>query len=362
MYRIFKPTLFIDLKRVVKNLERMLEKAEKSNVKFRPHFKTHQSLMIGNIFRKYGVKAITVSSLDMALYFAKDGWDDITVAFPVNIIEIDKINFLASKIELNLLFDSIDAVNIISKNLKGNVNGYIKIDTGYNRAGVYYKDLTKIKKIVRQLIKQNKIKFKGLLSHFGHTYYSKNNSEIKETYHTSVEILNDIKSKLKDIHSNIEISIGDTPSCSLINDFSGVDEIRPGNFIFYDYKMLSLNVCREEDIAVAVACPVISIYEDRKEILVYCGAIHLSKDSIKINGKELYGIPVISCKNGWGKIEKGNFVKSLSQEHGLLKVTEKFIRNVKIGDIIFIIPIHSCLTADALKSYVSLDGKLIDHM
>ena len=38
----------------------------------------------------------------------------------------------------------------------------------------------------------------------------------------------------------LEISIGDTPACSILEEFAGVDEVRPGNFVFYDVMQLSL--------------------------------------------------------------------------------------------------------------------------
>ena len=73
----------------------MAGKAHANRLVFRPHFKTHQSHLIGQWFREEGVTKITASSLSMAAYFAEDGWDDITVAFPVNIREMDTINELA---------------------------------------------------------------------------------------------------------------------------------------------------------------------------------------------------------------------------------------------------------------------------
>ncbi|MDD4646297.1 MAG: alanine racemase, partial [Bacteroidales bacterium] len=74
----------------------MAAKASRSGVIFRPHFKTHQSLTIGRWFREAGTRYITESSLVAAGYFASDGWNDITVAIPVNLREIDQINRLAS--------------------------------------------------------------------------------------------------------------------------------------------------------------------------------------------------------------------------------------------------------------------------
>ena len=63
---ITKPTLLIDKKRVLKNIEMMSRKAKDHNLIFRPHFKTHQSLEVGRWFKESGVESITVSSFEMA--------------------------------------------------------------------------------------------------------------------------------------------------------------------------------------------------------------------------------------------------------------------------------------------------------
>ena len=50
---IIKPTLVINKERILANIERMSKKAKDSKVLFRPHFKTHQSSVIGVWFRNY---------------------------------------------------------------------------------------------------------------------------------------------------------------------------------------------------------------------------------------------------------------------------------------------------------------------
>jgi D-serine deaminase-like pyridoxal phosphate-dependent protein len=105
-----------------RNIKRMAEKARRSDVRFRPHVKTHQSATIGEWFRAEGVSGITVSSLDMAEYFAENGWDDITVAFPANWLQIDLIKRLAERIRLNLLVESTESVEFLAQNLPSPVN------------------------------------------------------------------------------------------------------------------------------------------------------------------------------------------------------------------------------------------------
>ncbi len=50
------------------------------------------------------------------LYLVED-WNDITIAFPVNILEIDKINELVKRITLNLLVENIEASSFLAENL-----------------------------------------------------------------------------------------------------------------------------------------------------------------------------------------------------------------------------------------------------
>ena len=96
------PTLILNQKQAKKNLLTMAKKASKQNIRFRPHFKTHQSAQIGKWFRDAGVTQITVSSVSMAEYFAKNGWTDILIAFPDNIREIERIRALAKSVHLGL--------------------------------------------------------------------------------------------------------------------------------------------------------------------------------------------------------------------------------------------------------------------
>ena len=104
------PTIVLDETRVRRNIARMAAKARANRVRFRPHFKTHQSAQIGEWFRAEGVQAITVSSVRMAEYFAAHGWQDITIAFPANVREIAAMNRLASQVQLHLLVESVPTV------------------------------------------------------------------------------------------------------------------------------------------------------------------------------------------------------------------------------------------------------------
>jgi D-serine deaminase-like pyridoxal phosphate-dependent protein len=361
---ITKPILLLDKRKVLQNIEKMVAKARRSKVLFRPHFKTHQSAKIGEWFREFGVEAITVSSVEMAMYFAQHGWKDITVAFPTNILEIENINRLASSIKLNLLVESKETVTFLAKYLQAAVDVWIKIDVGYHRTGIPWDHFDEIVVLAYQIEHSKQMAFKGLLTHSGHTYRAQSTAEATTIYHETVQHLQEIKQRLiVEGYLNTQISIGDTPSCSIVEHFSGVDEIRPGNFVFYDIMQLNIGSCTEEDIAVAVACPVVAKHRERNEIVIYGGAVHLSKEFIvDKKGNKIFGNVAQLEGDSWSSMIQDTYVSALSQEHGIIKTGNNFFDKVKIGDILLVLPIHSCLTVNLLRKYLTLDEEIITTM
>ena len=357
---IVRPTLVLDKDTCLRNIERMAEKAKSKNLIFRPHFKTHQSSIIGNWFRDFGVTSITVSSVSMANYFGNNGWDDITIAFPINVLEIDLINQLAAKINLNILIENKESLEILDKFIKYRTGVFIEIDTGHNRTGISSSKTNQIDAILGILKGNKKLDFKGFLSHTGHTYQASSRHDIFNRHFDALLKMRSLKNLFKNDWPNLILSLGDTPSATICDNFDEIDEIRPGNFIFYDLMQYKLGVCKLEDIALRLICPVVARHASRNEIIVYGGATHISKESItNIDGKELYGQIVVDSENGKVLLDERNYLHKLAQEHGIIKVSYKDFNKFNVGDLVEIIPVHSCLTANLIGSYLTSDGELI---
>lgn len=362
--KITVPTLLLDRQKCMKNIQRMVDKATQQNLVLRPHFKTHQSSNIGRWFRQAGVDKITVSSLRMAEYFANDHWLDITVAFPVNLLEIDLINRLAPYVQLNLLVENTESVQFLDRHLRRPVELFIKIDVGTHRTGIAPDAHDAIQKILEKIQASKTMHFAGFLAHAGHTYRARQKETIQEIHEDYLAQMATLKATYVDAFPHLLISVGDTPSCSLMDSFPGVDEIRPGNFVFYDTMQTEIGSCKIEDVAVAMACPVVAVHPERNEVVVYGGGIHFSKDRlIHPDGSEMYGTLVELLPSGWRQPEgPKSYLKSLSQEHGIAKVSTELAQTVKPGDILTFLPVHSCMTADLMKHYQTLDGEYIEMM
>ncbi|QSE96089.1 alanine racemase [Fulvivirga lutea] len=355
--KITKPTLILNAAVCRANIARMVNKAQSQGLELQPHFKTHQSKQIGQWFQELGVYKITVSSLGMAQYFAASGWNDITVAFPCNILEIDAINELAKDIALTVLVDNSDIAELLNSQVRNSISVYIEIDSGGNRSGIKPHQLEKVRDLANQISASDKLKFKGLYSHAGHTYGAKGESEIQNLANKSIEQLSSLKQLLLSEYPHLIACFGDTPSCSVLDSFANIDRISPGNFVFYDVMQSEIGSCQLQDIAVTVACPVVSIKQEENQLIIYGGAVHFSKDH---SGKYGYGQVVEFINNGWEIIEGATLIK-VSQEHGIIQLEDGLTSEFKIGDVIGVLPIHSCLTAECLRSYQTLNGELMDH-
>lgn len=346
------PTLFIDLEVARANIERMIEKAQQSSVEFRPHFKTHQSKEIGKIFRELGVSGITVSSIKMTEYFQSDGWDDITIAFPANVLAINEYNRIASSANLKTLVISEEVVKRLDRGLEEELGLYIEIDPDYGRSGIPVGKIEKIRSLLSTIDNSVHLYTAGFYCHAGHTYKARSGEEVKKIASEVLEKLSTLKKNFPEI----PICFGDTPSCSVIENFGPVDQISPGNFVFYDWMQVQIGSCTPNEIAVYMECPVIEKFQDRNQILIHGGAVHFSKDYVEIEGIKSFGEPMLKY------LSEETYLKNLSQEHGIIQCSDAVFKKINVGETIQIFPIHSCLTADLMREYHTKNGKVLDHM
>lgn len=360
---IIRPTLVLNKTVCLRNIEIMAEKAKRHRVVLRPHFKTHQSIEIGRWFRNYGINCITVSSVKMGQYFASDGWNDITIAFPFNSLEYEGLNDLTTKAKVNIVLDNTYSAKLLQGKLKSEVGVFIKITTGFKRVGISHNALNEINQLLENIHQNPLLQFKGFIAHAGHTYETKSKNEIQNIQFDSLQKMQKLKLVYQSKYPGLLISIGDTPGCSVSEYFHDADEIRPGNFVFFDLKQHQLGACNIDDIAVRMYCPVISKQAYQNEIVIYGGAIHFSKDHIiNIDGKALYGRVIINCNNERKLLGTLEYLCRLSQEHGIIKVSPDTFSKVNVGDLLEIIPVHSCLTAHAMGSYTTNKGEHISMM
>lgn len=348
-----RPVLLLDERRCKRNIKKMSEKCLKSSCILRPHFKTHQSVEIGRWFRIHGVTGITVSTPGMASYFADDGWNDITLAFPFYRAQLRAIRQLQKKASLRLFIHNKDDLLFLGRELEEPVEFYIELDNGYKRSGISPSHQNNISAIIETADNLENIDFHGFYIHDGRTYESSSKEEILHAVEGSVRLMQ----KMKELYPNAAISMGDTPSASTLPSFEFLDECSAGNFVFYDWMQYQIGSCSIDDIALFHLLPLAQSFPEENRAICHGGAVHCSKDYILDDGIKNYGQLASFNADKSVNILNGR-LESLSQEHGMLYVHEA-TKEVLNNHFVSIIPIHSCLTANLYGHYLTKDGKTI---
>jgi D-serine deaminase-like pyridoxal phosphate-dependent protein len=358
------PGLVLDAERVKRNALRISNIAKRNNVRLRPHVKTHKCVEVARIQIAGHDGAITVSTLAEAKAFAKHGFSDITYAVPIERGKFQEaIEIAGSGVKLNLLTDDADTVRRLDEaagNAGVKFDVFLKIDCGTHRVGVEPRSKEAFE-IPRLISDSTNLNFAGILTHAGHSYDVKTVEEIRRVASHERDSMVELAEKLRDEGIDVPtVSIGSTPTINHIDQLDGIDEVRPGNYIFFDAYQATLGSCGFEDTALTVLAAVIHHDRTRKRIVVDAGAIALSKDRGPVGLDPACGYGHVLDLQG---NETGMRVTSLSQEHGeILALDESTFQMFAVGSRLRILANHSCLTAAQHSHYNVLENeKIVDQ-
>lgn len=353
------PAFLIERSILHRNCDRMRQKALDSGVSFRPHVKTHKSVAIGRIQHGGGLGPITVSTLAEAEVFAADGFRDITYAVPLAPEKIARAAALASRVDrLSVLIDSERALHAIEE--YGASHGvvfdvFLKVDCGYHRAGVD-PDSPDSVRLAMAIARSESARMQGLLTHAGHSYHARDPEDIRRVAAEEAGCLSRFRALLATEGMGETLrSIGSTPTASVVERFSDCDEVRPGNYVFYDAFQTTIGSCSLAECAVSVLTTVVGSYPERATIVVDAGALALSKDLGPDHVDPSFGYGIV-CDTSLRPLPMK--VLALSQEHGKISAHA----HVPVGTRLRIVPNHSCLTAAMFDRYHIVDrGKVVDQ-
>jgi D-serine deaminase-like pyridoxal phosphate-dependent protein len=355
---ITSPTLLICEAKVRRNLQQMADRAKRHKLAFRPHAKTYQSQDVSNWIRELGVEEISVTSLRMANEFIEWGWEKLTIAMPTNPREFPEIKSLASKATISLFLTDKETALRMSREIPSPLGYFIELNAGYGRSGVDIKDLKTVTGIIEAAGHHH---CRGFYVHSGHTYDALNQEEVTRIHKELLGKVAVLKAEIPNLAQSLipglvrgrleqifEFSIGDTPACSIQEDFTNITSIGPGNFVYYDLVQAGLGSCTTDDVAVCLAAPVVQVLPERGEAIVHAGWVQLGKDRLPDG---TYGRLVRLSEDGsWSDIISDAAVIKLSQEHGTIRLPPAKLAELKSGDLVGILPVHACATVHGMRA------------
>jgi D-serine deaminase-like pyridoxal phosphate-dependent protein len=357
------PCLLLDVRRVRRNAARVSEIAKRNGVRLRPHVKTHKCVEVARIATEGHDGAVTTSTLAEVKAFARHGFNDFTYAVPIERGKFDDVvEILRNGVRLNVLTDDLETIRLLGMIASRNnvkIPIFLKVDSGYHRCGVDPHSEEAVT-IPRAIADASHLEFAGILTHAGHSYHARSNRDLQEIARGERDIMSKLAECLRDEGVDVPtVSIGSTPTINHVDHLDGIDEVRPGNYVFFDAYQATLGSCEMEDCALTVLTAVTHRSFDQKKVVVDAGAIALSKDRGPVEFDPACGFGRVLDLDGR---ELNLRVDSLSQEHGTIHVADDAtLGKLPVGARLRILSNHSCM-ASAQHSHFNVweDGAIVD--
>lgn len=328
------PAILIDCDVLEANIARQAGRALEAGVKLRPHAKTHKSPQIARMQLKAGAAGISLAKTSEAEVFAREGFDDIFLAYPVvGRGKPERLLALSDQIRLAVGVDSAEGAEALSAVFAAagrRLDVSIKIDCGYHRVGVLPENALALATRIADL---PGLRLRGVFTHGGHAYAAESAEGLAAVAEEEGEAVARVARELSKAGLPVEeVSVGSTPSARLVMKAPGVTECRPGNYVFHDGSQVALATCAVSDCAMTVLATVVSVPAPGRAV-VDAGSKTLSSDTLRPRG------------NGHGLVlGTGSRIEKLSEEHGIIRVEagDRF----QVGQRVRILPNHACVISN----------------
>lgn len=360
------PLVVVHRERLVQNIAEMARFANEQGVALRPHLKTHKTLEIARLQMEHGAIGLTCAKLGEAEVFLANGFKNILIAYPLvgkrKLVRLLELMIQYPDAEIQTLVDDLEQALALSKLLserqemrQGSLQAHsdslqvplwIKIDSGLHRCGVEPGE--RAAELVREVAHLPGVRFLGLLTHAGHAYGASGYEQVKEIGEGEARCLLETAQLVQSHGLDVPaISVGSTPTVRVSGAVKGVTEIRPGNYVFCDATQVRLGVITPDRCALRVFTRVVSRPAPDR-LVIDAGAKTLALD------KGAHGSDAVS---GYGLVvgHPQAVIERLSEEHGVVRVPAD--SPIRIGDVLEIIPNHSCPVANLTDELFVLDDQ-----
>ena len=331
---IVTPAVLIDCDVLEANIARQAGRAREAGVALRPHAKTHKSPQIARMQLEAGASGISLAKISEAEVFAREGFDDIFLAYPVvGRGKPERLLALSDQIRLAVGVDSLAGAEALSAAFAPagrRLDVLIKIDCGYHRVGVLPENALAL---ARRIADLPGVRLRGVFTHGGHAYAAETADRLAAVAQEEGEAVARVAAELSKAGLPVnDVSVGSTPTARLVMRAPGVTECRPGNYVFHDGSQAALGTCAVSDCAMTVLATVVSVPVSDRAV-VDAGSKTLSTDMLRPrpNGHGL----VLGTRS---RIEK------LSEEHGVIRVEAGDV--FAVGQRVRILPNHACVISN----------------
>jgi D-serine deaminase-like pyridoxal phosphate-dependent protein len=337
------PAILIDLDIMDRNLSRVADYARLHKLRLRPHTKTHKIPALGARQIALGAAGLTVAKVGEAEVMQRST-PDLLVAYPViGRSKLDRLMRVDTDITVSL--DSAEAAGQLSQAAQsaGRTIGVLaEFDAGLHRVGVPVGQ--RLHELVRSILELPGLDFRGIAFYPGHLKDAA--SPVDEMSASVQHALGQVRATGAEARI---VSGGSTPLLWRSHEVQGINEIRPGTYIFNDRNTVESNACQWDDCAATILCTVVSTAVDGQMIID--------------GGSKTFSSDRTSIAPGFGRVTEAPAAvfEKMNEEHGYVNLAG-VDRKFSIGDRVHVIPNHVCVAMNLHEQVYGVRNGRVDEV
>ncbi|HEY0367577.1 MAG TPA: D-TA family PLP-dependent enzyme [Pyrinomonadaceae bacterium] len=346
------PAVIVDLDIMDRNLSRMAAYCREHQLLLRPHTKTHKIPELAKRQLAGGATGITVAKIAEAEVMLDAGITDVLIAYPiVGPEKTTRLARLAERATITVSLDSEEVARGLSEATTRHgttVGVLIEMDVGFGRCGIDHE--ADLLALAGKVVDMPGLEFRGLMFFPGHFGVAPD-----ERAAMRVRVNEFLKGTLEAFTvAGLPVRIvsgGSTPTAYEGSFFHGVNEVRPGTYIFNDRNTVAVSACTLDDCALSVLVTVVSTA--------------VSGQAVVDGGSKTFSYDRFQARDGSGfgivKEDPAAAVERFSEEHGHLNI-QGSERRYCIGDRLSIIPNHVCTTVNMHDEIYGVRGGRVEEV
>ena len=345
------PAILIDLDVMERNLHRVADYAQQHGLRVRPHTKTHKIPALARNQLDLGAAGLTVAKVGEAEVMLQASPPDLLLAFPIiGRKKLDRLMEVARQTSVSVSLDSLEAASQLSEaaeSARAEIGVLAETDVGLGRVGVAPGE--PLRQLIDGIRRLPHLRWDGIAFYPG---------QIKSLDETGQQELAKLANLIAGMLSDLEraglkpkiVSGGSTPTLFCSHRLPGVNEIRPGTYIFNDRNTVLSGACAWEDCAASVLATVVSTAK-AGQMIVDGGSKTFSSDR-----------PPAGAEVSFGRVREAPeaLFARMNEEHGFIELRDGM--RFGVGDRVRIIPNHVCVAMNLHECVYGIRGDAVERV
>ena len=329
------PSVLIDMTVMEGNIAAMQKRCDDLGIQFRPHIKTHKIPDIARRQIEAGAVGIACQKVSEAEVFADAGFDDIQI--PYNIVgerKTRRLAALAKRSDVTVTVDSqtvVDGIAAAAQQAGVTVNMMVELIALNQRTGTTSEHALEL---ARRIVVAEGLHFAGVMIY-------PSDAAIRPRLQKTLALLEEAEIEVE------MVSGGGSGAILESHLLPELTEMRVGTYVFWDWGSVDKGMTSFDRCAMRIRASVVSAHEPSRVIL--------DSGSKTVNAETVDGLLGYIVEYPDARFHQAN------EEHGFVDCTA-CAAMPKVGDIVHIIPVHTCVVTNLHNQLYGVRGEAVEQV